>query len=200
MEKIETFIHQEYLTDLSLCDDLISFFEENRNLTKVGRVYGGKVDPSQKDSIDMRSDFVDPELTERYYQQLDIVVGNYSKKFKYAFQEPFSVYEHYNIQYYRPSQGAFHAWHCERTGAEPPATWRHLVWMTYLNDVDHGGETEFYYQDLKVKPRKGLTLIWPADWTHVHRGRKSKFKKYIITGWFNYIPKTEQEGYEKRSV
>ena len=60
--------------------------------------------------------------------------------------------------------------------------------MTYLNDVDDGGETEFYYQKLKVKPRKGLTLIWPADWTHTHRGLSSPTQeKYIITGWLNYI-------------
>ena len=76
-----------------------------------------------------------------------------------SFQEPVSVYEHFNIQYYRPNQGAFHAWHCERLGAEAPASWRHLVWMTYLNDVEEGGETEFLYQKMKVQPRKGLTLI-----------------------------------------
>ena len=60
--------------------------------------------------------------------------------------------------------------------------------MTYLNDVENEGETEFYHQKIKVKPQKGLTLIWPADWTHTHRGIASKIdEKYIITGWFSFI-------------
>jgi hypothetical protein len=46
---------------------------------------------------------------------------------------------------------------------------RHLVFMTYLNDVDDEGGTEFFHQKLVVQPRKGLTLVWPADWTFMHR-------------------------------
>ena len=30
--------------------------------------------------------------------------------------------------------------------------------MTYLNNVENGG-TEFYYQNLRVEAKKGLTLI-----------------------------------------
>ena len=45
--------------------------------------------------------------------------------------------------------------------------------MTYLNDVNDYGETEFYYQKLKIKPEKGKTVIWCADWTHTHRGISS---------------------------
>ena len=63
---------------------------------------------------------------------------------------------------------------------------RHLVFMTYLNDVPDGG-TEWYYQDLKLPAEKGLTILWPADWTHTHRGIISmSTTKYIITGWYSY--------------
>jgi hypothetical protein len=58
--------------------------------------------------------------------------------------------------------------------------------MTYLNDVDDGG-TEFYYQKTIIKAEKGLTLIWPADWTYTHKGQISNTKeKTIITGWISY--------------
>ena len=64
---------------------------------------------------------------------------------------------------------------------------RLLVFMTYLNDVDDGG-TEFKYQNITTPAKKGLTLIWPAPWTHTHRGQISYTKtKYITTGWFSYI-------------
>jgi hypothetical protein len=59
--------------------------------------------------------------------------------------------------------------------------------MTYLNDVPEGG-TEFMYQKLTSPAKKGLTLIWPSDWTHAHRGQIcNTHTKYIITGWFNYL-------------
>jgi hypothetical protein len=40
-------------------------------------------------------------------------------------------------------------------------------------------------QDLAVKPKKGLTLIWPSDWSHTHRGVPSNTEEKIIaTGWY----------------
>ena len=69
-----------------------------------------------------------------------------------------------------------------------PSAIRHLAFMTYLNDVQDEGGTEFYYQRLKSPARKGLTLIWPVDWTHLHRGVVSPTEeKYIITGWFSFL-------------
>jgi hypothetical protein len=60
--------------------------------------------------------------------------------------------------------------------------------MTYLNDINDGGETEFLYQNIKIKPKKGLTLIFPADWTFTHRGiASSTEEKFIVTGWYNYL-------------
>ena len=58
-----------------------------------------------------------------------------------------------------------------------PSANRHLVFMTYLNDVFDEGGTEFFYQKIKAQPRKGLTLIWPVDWTHLHRGIVSPSEK-----------------------
>ena len=58
--------------------------------------------------------------------------------------------------------------------------------MTYLNDVNEndGGTTDFNYYNIKVKPERGKTLIWPAEWTHAHSGDIIKSGvKYIITGW-----------------
>ena len=40
---------------------------------------------------------------------------------------------------------------------------------------------------LKIKPKKGLTVLWPTDWTYTHRGIASPSQlKYIITGWYSY--------------
>ena len=64
---------------------------------------------------------------------------------------------------------------------------RHLTYMTYLNDVSDKGETAFYYQNIKIKPEKGLTVIWGTDWTFTHRGIASPTEtKYIATGHYHY--------------
>jgi hypothetical protein len=77
--------------------------------------------------------------------------------------------------------------HAERTSLE--TLHRVFAWMTYLNDVDvkEGGSTFFSHYGLEVQPRKGLTLIWPAEWTHAHKGNLlNADSKYIITGWMHF--------------
>ena len=74
----------------------------------------------------------------------------------------------------------YHMWHFESN----THTNRILAWMLYLNDVEEGGETEFLYQHKWVKPKAGTMLIWPAAFTHTHRGNPPLSNtKYIMTGW-----------------
>ena len=90
----------------------------------------------------------------------------------------------FNIQKYDDG-GHFRKLHAERTSLH--TLHRVFAWMTYLNDVPEGGETEFPMYGLKIKPEKGKTLIWPAEWTHAHKGAVvAKGNKYIITGWMHY--------------
>ena len=104
-------------------------------------------------------------------------------------QSAWNINTGFNIQRYLPGQG-FKIWHCERSGPVDTCVFRHLVFMTYLNDVTDGGETEWYHQQISIKPQKGLTVIWPVDWTFIHRGVPSSTQtKYIVTGWYSY--KTE---------
>ena len=90
----------------------------------------------------------------------------------------------FNLQRYQSGQH-FQKIHSERTSLN--TLHRVLAWMTYLNDVDEGGSTYFSHYDIEVQPRKGLTLIWPAEWTHAHKGNVvNEGSKYIITGWMNF--------------
>ena len=77
--------------------------------------------------------------------------------------------------------GGFHQWHHENLFDRQ----RELVWTLYLNDVEEGGETELLYQQIRIKPKKGLFTIFPASWTHIHRGNPPlSNEKYIGTGWY----------------
>lgn len=78
--------------------------------------------------------------------------------------------------------GGYHMWHYENSGLEVAN--RKLVYMAYLNDVEEGGETEFLYYHRRVKPTAGTMLIFPAEFTHTHRGNPPiSNEKYIINGW-----------------
>jgi hypothetical protein len=79
----------------------------------------------------------------------------------------------------------YHMWHYESGSREHCQ--RLLTWMLYLNDVEEGGETEFLYQSMRVKPKQGTLLIWPAAFTHTHRGNPPLSNtKYIVTGWTEF--------------
>jgi len=81
--------------------------------------------------------------------------------------------------------GGYHTWHFESSSRE--VSNRLMAWMVYLNDVEEGGETEFLYQHMRIKPKEGTLLIFPAGYTHTHRGNPPlSNSKYILTGWVEF--------------
>ena len=65
---------------------------------------------------------------------------------------------------------------------------RVLIYNTFLNDIEEGGEINFLWQKVKVKPKKGLTLLWPSEFTHAYTHLPApKENKYLISGFINYI-------------
>ena len=88
------------------------------------------------------------------------------------------------IQKTKPGQG-YHVWHCETSDKETSN--RLLAWTAYMNDDFEAGETEFLYQQYRYKPSKGDLVIFPAAFTHTHRGNPPiGGDKYIITGWIEF--------------
>jgi len=87
------------------------------------------------------------------------------------------------VQKTDPGQG-YHIWHFEQGNADPG---RILVYAVFLNTIEEAGETEFLYQKLRIPPKENTMIIWPASYTHTHRGNvvHGIESKYIITGWFH---------------
>ena len=50
-----------------------------------------------------------------------------------------------------------------------------------------------------MKPKKGLTVLWPSDFTHRHRGLPCDVEKWITTGWFCWQYENEYEKYKERN-
>ena len=178
-----------WIIDYDLCDEIIAYYEKNKQKQKQGLTTGG-INLANKDRQDLSLTPQELKLPE-------------NKIYKIYFQSLFECYKDYNLQWpflsevvhdldigrfnigkYKPGQH-FQKIHCERTSLS--TLHRLFAFMTYLNDVEDGGSTYFNHYDLDIKPKKGLTLIWPAEWTHSHKGNVLKTGvKYIITGWLTF--------------
>ncbi len=94
-------------------------------------------------------------------------------------------------QKYEQGKGNYNYWHCEvfpeKNSVE--ALHRTLLFMFYLNDVEEGGSTDFYYQQRSIKPQQGRMVIAPGYFTHTHRGSTPVSNdKYILTSWILMNP------------
>jgi hypothetical protein len=170
------------------CKNLIEKFEQTPERHEKGMSGKNEYKPNVKDSTDIyivHEDSRNPEWREVLSPFLKVLTESikiYSKKYiGLSFIDPFRIGQEFNIQRYLPREG-FKKWHSESGGTNHAD--RKIVWMFYLNDVDDGG-TIFLHQRFKASAETGSLLIWPADWTHTHKGIISKTKtKYILTGWY----------------
>ena len=188
----ESFIHGCYIPD-RICDDLIKYFDEHPDRQAIGKIYDVNrkksiEDVSKKESIEIGfyvyEDEEDARLLSEYLVYLNLCIREYEYKYDRArLMSSYGITEGINLQKYEPG-GGYKNWHADRCGSADES--RCLVFMTYLNNVSEGG-TEFMYQKITSPAKKGLTIIWPTDWTHTHKGQISQtHKKYILTGWLNY--------------
>ena len=185
------FIGSWIISPLSICDELISYFEINKKKQQQGGTVGG-INLDDKNSTDIRiapKDIRLPgnEIFKDYFNSLYSCYQDYVTKWPFlaTFAEKLQI-SSFNLQRYQSGQH-FQKLHTERSSIA--TLHRVFAWMTYLNDVDQedGGSTTFSHYDLSIQPEKGLTLIWPAEWTHAHKGNVLKANnKYIITGWMTF--------------
>ena len=171
----------------TLFDKMVNFFDENISLQKQGRV-GGGINLDIKKTKDIAIDPINLQdkkyfIFNEYISELFQCYQDY--KNQWPFLKKFKKVDipSFNLQRYLAGDH-FSAVHTERSSA--PYMHRIFAWMTYLNDVEEtaNGCTHFTHYDLKIRPEKGKTIIWPAEWTHAHSAEMlNKDKKYIITGW-----------------
>ncbi len=193
-----TFIGGYYMPE-EVCDFIIDYYKANTNQHIKG-IVGEGVKEDIKKSTEIQIQPTDYKKFDRYLFFLQECLDRYTEKYQWAnFVAPYRIVTPFKIQHYKPNEG-FYKYHIENPGYYTvkgadfqPILTRHLTFMTYLNTLDEGG-TEFLYQKKITPCQKGLTLIWPAGWTHPHRGIINKVSdKYIITGWYNFVPDEERK-------
>jgi len=166
----------------AFCEDVVSRFEKDEEGQYKGRI-GQLAD--EDNSIKKSTDLVVSgkkhwkDVDKALFQSLGKAILEFRETYPF-FKGPFKDMG-YGLQ--RTNPGEHYHWHID--GGSHDFSHRQLVAIWYLNDVDGpGGETEFLFQDIKIKPELGKLILFPPFWTHEHRGvTLDKGVKYIATTW-----------------
>ena len=185
-------IFDNYFPD-ALCDKYLRFFEKII-LTEEG-IFGKR----KRNNLEEATDQHVYLINEHYYNELNLtyIGGDFQNVFwkecyplyqeKYPILKGFQKHRILSLKMQETKRGeGYHAWHTEMMSMGNRN--RFLVISLYLNTVKKGGETEFLHQGLRVTPVKNRFVMFPATYTHVHRGNPPlSGTKTIITGWVEFV-------------
>jgi len=141
------------------------------------------------------------EVTDKIGQGLIPKVNDYLKDVG-VFEEVYCVPKNVKVQKYDHTRGGgYYQFHSEQSGTSEHYLRRLLTYTVYLNDIPEGeGETEFLNQGFRYQPCKGDLVIFPAFFTHTHRGNPVyTTDKYIATGWMLWADPPELTQNSKES-
>jgi len=176
---------------ISLCDVFVKNWDEAKEKMEVIETHPATGQPRPENYIQKKDEtaHITPLSStiypvppcNAYFDYLKKCFNLYIEKYSFSYLGPI-FNDQFKIHKVREAQG-YHSWHYETFDGTNHD--RMIVYMTYLQCPEEGGETEFLHQSMRIKPLVGRTLIWPAYYTHVHRGNTPlKGDKMYITGWF----------------
>ena len=187
-------INLEEFINVDTCKNIIEYFESNVDKDynknsglaffnkKRNRICAGF-------SLDFSSSGI---INDSIFLFLNSALKLYTQKYKYLKTDEagrWRLTPLYNLQRYDGEEEGYFTLHHEHTGQYP---YRMLAWMIYLNDAECG--TVFPHQEKTITPKVGRTVIWPATWTHPHKGVTPNIGiKYIATGWYYFLPVGEPQ-------
>jgi hypothetical protein len=175
------------------CKKIIDYFEEMRShnliFNRVHRIEGPRHEKEDETHFLMHPDSF-------LLNKAHPIVGTIVNKVFDCYQQYMSKYSilsssrNHGITSVRlqktPIGGGYHKWHYENDGRLE--SHRVMAFTVYLNDVEQGGETEYLYQHLRCEAKLGRVALWPAGFTHAHRGNPPlSNEKYIATGWLEWF-------------
>jgi|TARA_R100001460_G_scaffold86484_1_gene127963 hypothetical protein len=181
-------VYDNYITDID-CNQAITFFEEQNNFNRAISRQAFESAPvfNKKDN----QYFANQGNTDVWVETIKPLVFNFDQALKHYERETGikEVYGDDDFKYTTMKiqktvpKGGYHVWHIEHNKGLDNSN-RALAWLIYLNDIEEGGETEFLNQSMRVQPKKGRIVMWPAAFPYVHRGNPPlKEEKYILTSW-----------------
>lgn len=168
--------------DEALCKEVIKLFDSanDKQRGKIGRHQDLAYEQQIKNSWDMeiRNDGIWQDIFQKIHTKTNSCITHYLGQSPVLKDFPLQL-TGYKIQMYPKNEGYFR-WHADSVGKS--ARDRVAAMVLYLNDVERGGETEFFHQGLKVTPKAGNLVMFPTGWNYMHCGHTAESNdKYIIS-------------------
>ena len=185
------------------CEMIVNYYEEEGPNRYEGIVLSG-VHKEIKDTLD----FIIPNNNNRTWERINAMLIKELKRNLKQYLNNFIIQYQLNIcnvdnifiepfliQRYIKCVGKY-VYHNDFDKRD--TEYRLLTYLWYLNDVNEGGETEFFGK-FKIKPEIGKLVIFPANWTFPHCGKMPVSNdKYILTGWL-YVDANDKAVRDKTS-
>ena len=179
------FIYCESVLSKESCDGFIKFFEDNIENAGPGMMGDGT-------PIGNLEIYLKPKDQTDYFglgKSVRKCIDSYSKIYPLVNTSAGDWTTFHTCQFAKFEPDKYYSdIHCENSFSAHTIANRCFAWMIYLNTIKDGGGTEFIHQNFTTNPIAGDMYIWPAGWTHMHRGVNAPNEfKYTITGWCNYV-------------
>lgn len=179
-----------------LCETVINYFENNSKLQNEGRL-GSKsgetyINAKIKKTIDITIDNKNLTKESEFFPIMKILeseIENCLKQYSTVISsknidlsDKKICYKNIIIHKYISNEGVFE-YHNDFSVDIDYNKYRLLNFLWYLNNVDIGGETEFF-NNYSIKPKQGKLVIFPSEWFFFHKGNTPiSNNKYVISGW-----------------
>ena len=191
---------KENSIDDKVCDDIIKLFEKYPEHQFEGYIGHSSnqtiitnINKTIKDTTDMNIlklihiaewNEISNILIDSLEKNINIYMSLMKEKFSIDLNAQFGKKSFYSllIHKYKKKEGKF-LYHNDSFCDKKYGKYRILNYLWYLNDVDEGGETEFF-GFYKIKPKKGNLVFFPSDWLFPHSGKVPiSNDKYVVSGW-----------------
>lgn len=167
-----------------LCDTLINKFNEHETLHQ-------KIDHDQRPSftqinVTQNKEVFGTDLHNTIELYMIDAVKSYMKHVpETIFWIPGYNYEQVRIKKYQNNNHDQFKSHIDASSMDTAK--RFLAFFWYLNDVEEGGETEFFNIGLKVKPVAGRLVMFPPLWLFPHAGHiPVSNEKYLLSSYLHF--------------
>jgi hypothetical protein len=181
--------YEDSIPDL-LCEEIIENFNNcNESNYKKGRTLGG-INTDVLDSLDININIDDKEKWKKQAflflcKELLLKIKSYLATvniYTNELNQDNLFVRQFIIRKYEKNKGKY-VYHSDTLHCFSNTSTRVISFIWYLNDIDVGGDTVFFY-DKNIRPKKGKLVLFPSTWTFPHTGTVPiSDDKYIIVGW-----------------
>lgn len=179
INSLQNFICAYYIDQnkISVCDFLMDYFKySDKEILKT--YYDNK-----------SRELVDEKISKILDEEIYLVLKNYAGKYPASVVRIPGIVEKCVVQSSTKGKGYNSLEVVEPDGFVRK---RHLAILVFLNQISDGGNIIFPQQGIKIKPKRGMILLFPDNWQFVYTIEPSKEELFWLSGHISNVTQEEK--------